>query len=68
MILRDRPRVNDETWNMNELLSLPENTFGYQYAKWMKEKDFSSEERPITRYVPDLELAYILQRYREVKR
>lgn len=27
---------------------------------------FSPEDRPPARYVPDLELAYILQRYREV--
>jgi len=32
----------------------------------MKEKDFSSEERPVAKYVPDIELAYIIQRYREV--
>ena len=28
--------------------------------------DFSSSERPVTKYVPDLELAYIMQRYKEV--
>eukprot|EP00347_Sterkiella_histriomuscorum_P012960 403366557 len=37
-----------------------------QYAIWMKEKYFSSDERPITKYVPDLELAYVMQRYREI--
>lgn len=32
----------------------------------MKERDFSSGERPIVKYIPDLELAYVYQRYKEV--
>ena len=28
-ILRDRPRVNEETWSQQRLLALPANTFGY---------------------------------------
>ena len=59
--------MNNVTWNKARLLSLPPHTFGYQYADWMKERDFSSDERPVTKYVPDLELAYIMQRYREVR-
>ncbi|CDW74322.1 ubiquinone biosynthesis protein coq4 mitochondrial [Stylonychia lemnae] len=66
LILQEKPRVNNQTWNKAKLLSLPHNTFGYQFAKWMKEKDFQSDERPVAKYVPDLELAYIIQRYREV--
>lgn len=33
----------------------------------MKDRDFSSGERPIVKYIPDLELAYVYQRYKEVK-
>ncbi len=44
---------------------MPENTFGHQYFKWMSKFDFSAEDRTPTKYVPDLELAYIMQRYRE---
>eukprot|EP00347_Sterkiella_histriomuscorum_P016389 403353374 len=65
-ILKEKPRVNSETWNKQRLLALPDHTFGHQFARWMKEKDFSSDERPITKYVPDLELAYVMQRYREI--
>jgi ubiquinone biosynthesis protein COQ4 len=59
-ILRDKPRVNPETWNQEAMLALPENTFGHSYAKWMSRFTFSAEDRTPCRYVPDLELAYIL--------
>ena len=42
------------------------NTFGFQYATWMQKHEFSSDERPLVKYVQDIELAYILQRYREI--
>lgn len=32
----------------------------------MKDRDFTSDERPIVKYIPDLELAYVYQRYKEV--
>ena len=32
----------------------------------MSKYGFSPEERPLVKYVPDYELAYIMQRYREV--
>lgn len=64
-ILKEKPRVTSETWNLEKMLLLPENTFGYQYASWMSSFGYSSDERPIAKYVPDLELAYILQRYKE---
>ncbi len=35
-ILLDKPRVTNETWDKEKLISLPENTFGHQYAKWMQ--------------------------------
>jgi len=33
---------------------------------WMSKFHFTPEDRTPTKYVPDLELAYIMQRYREV--
>ena len=32
----------------------------------MFKHQFSSDERPVCKYVQDLELAYVMQRYREV--
>lgn len=65
-ILEEKPRVDNETWNIPRMLELPDHTFGHQYAKWMSKFRFHPEERPVVKYVPDLELAYIIQRYREV--
>lgn len=48
------------------LLSLPENTFGYQYANWMSGYGYSANERPLAKYVADPEKAYIIQRYKEI--
>ena len=48
------------------MLTLPEGTFGHEYAMFMHSHGYTSEERPIVKYVPDLEQAYIMQRYKEV--
>jgi ubiquinone biosynthesis protein COQ4 len=64
-ILKDKPRANEETWNQQALLALPETTFGHQYAKWMTRFTFNPENRSPCKYVPELELSYIMQRYRE---
>jgi len=32
----------------------------------MGDRSFSSAERPLVKYIPDLELAYVYQRYKEV--
>lgn len=66
-VLEEKPRVNEETWNQEKLLAMPENTFGHHYGQWMSRFKFTPEDRTPTKYVPDLELAYIMQRYREVR-
>jgi ubiquinone biosynthesis protein COQ4 len=35
MILKDKPRINSSTVNLTELASLPQNTFGYHYSKFL---------------------------------
>ena len=65
-ILLEKPRVNSETWNLERLQALPEGTFGHEYAFFMLSHGFTSDERPVVKYVPNLEHAYILQRYKEV--
>ena len=64
--MREKPRVTPETWNLEKLLALPEGTFGHEYAFFMSSHGYTSAERPLVKYVPDLEHAYILQRYKEV--
>ncbi len=65
-ILYDKPRVTSETWNLDDLIALPKGTFGHEYAFFMSSHGFTSDERPVVKYVADLEHAYILQRYKEV--
>lgn len=57
--------MTSESVNLDELLSLPSNTFGHQYARFMQSHGFAPEERQPVRFVADPELAYVLQRYRE---
>lgn len=64
--MREKPRVTPETWNLEKLLALPEGTFGHEYAFFMSSHGYTSAERPLVKYVPDFEHAYILQRYKEV--
>ena len=48
------------------MLALSPDTFGFEYANFMINHNFISDNRPVSKYVQDLELAYIMQRYREV--
>ncbi|EGR27838.1 hypothetical protein IMG5_187830 [Ichthyophthirius multifiliis] len=66
LILQEKPRVNNDTANLDYLLNFPKNTFGYNYARFMSDRRYSSEERPKVTYLPDFELAYIFQRYKEI--
>ena len=59
-ILADKPRVTPATWDLNRLLTLPQGTFGHEYAFWMSSHGYTSDERPLVKYVPNLEHAYIL--------
>ena len=47
------------------MLTLPEESFGYKYAFYMTATGLSPDERPLVKYVSNLEHAYILQRYKE---
>lgn len=64
-ILAERPRPRDDI-NLDDLLQLPINTFGFAYGEYMKQHDFTQEGRSTVKYIEDPELAYVLQRYREV--
>eukprot|EP01112_Ceratiomyxa_fruticulosa_P000021 TRINITY_DN0_c3_g1_i2.p1 TRINITY_DN0_c3_g1~~TRINITY_DN0_c3_g1_i2.p1 ORF type:complete len:289 (+),score=40.69 TRINITY_DN0_c3_g1_i2:282-1148(+) len=65
-ILRDRPRINMQSLDWAYLKSLPSNSFGYSYAQWMDSHEFSPDERPKVKFLENPDLAYIMQRYREV--
>uniref|UniRef100_A0A1I7ZN58 Ubiquinone biosynthesis protein COQ4 homolog, mitochondrial n=1 Tax=Steinernema glaseri TaxID=37863 RepID=A0A1I7ZN58_9BILA len=64
-ILKDRPRINNETIDRGYLQSLPKDTFGHQYAKFLDGLKTSPDARPAVQYIDDEELVYVMQRYRE---
>ena len=63
-ILKDRPRVTEETMDLSHLSTLPTNTFGYHYYRFMHDNGLSAQ-RATTKFVEDEELAYVMTRYRE---
>ena len=80
-ILKDRPRVNSTTVDMNELAHYPEGSFGKAYVTWLERCGVTPDTREPVRtstiwertfsfsvqvhYIDDPELAYVMQRYRE---
>lgn len=65
-ILRLRPRINSKTVNMKYLANLPGDTVGNVYYKFLLKNKVTPDSRGPVQFVDDLELAYVMQRYREV--
>jgi len=63
-ILKDRPRITEQTMDMGYLSDLPSNTFGHHYYQFMNGNGLSAQ-RAETKFVEDEELAYVMTRYRE---
>ncbi|KAG7451396.1 Coq4-domain-containing protein [Guyanagaster necrorhizus] len=64
-ILKQRPRINTTTLDMNNLAQLPEGTFGRAYTSWLERCRVTPDTRAPVHYIDDPELAYVMQRYRE---
>lgn len=64
-ILRDRPRITSTSISLPELASLPPGTFGRAYSDWLTRNRVTPDTRDPVRYIPDPDLAYVMQRYRE---
>ena len=80
-ILKDRPRVNSSTIDMNKIAQHPEGSFGRAYVTWLERCGVTPDtrepvchpytyrqsfiERHKVHYIRDPELAYVMQRYRE---
>lgn len=65
-ILKDQPRINSKTISFEKLSQLPENTLGRVYADFMRDNNITADSRLPVQFIADLELAYVMQRYREV--
>ncbi|KAG2053349.1 ubiquinone biosynthesis protein COQ4, mitochondrial [Suillus hirtellus] len=64
-ILKEMPRINSQTLDWEKLRSLPENTFGRAYVRWLDACKVTPDSREPVHYIDDPELAYVMQRYRE---
>jgi len=64
-ILKERPRINSESVDMEYLAGLPEGTFGRAYITWLERCGVTPDTREPVHYIDDPELAYVMQRYRE---
>lgn len=65
-ILLEKPRINTKSVDLDYLRSLPDGTFGKEYVTWLKDNHASPDERLPVSFVDDPELAYVMQRYREI--
>jgi ubiquinone biosynthesis protein COQ4 len=65
-LLRERPLLTRETCELGDLLRLPHGTFGYEYACWMRDNDFTPGLMERTPRTDDPNLAYLARRSTQV--
>lgn len=65
-ILTERPRIRLSTLDLREMASLPDGSFGREYLRFLEDNDVTPDSRADVKFVDDEELAYVMQRYREV--
>jgi len=66
LVLKERPRISTKTVDYQALANLPENTLGKVVSDFNKKHKISPDTRATVQFVDDPELAYVMQRYREV--
>ncbi|WKX88666.1 hypothetical protein Q1695_008360 [Nippostrongylus brasiliensis] len=64
-LLKEKPRVTNTTVDVKYLESLPENTFGNRYAKFLSGLKTSPDARPQVKFIQNEQHLYVMQRYRE---
>ena len=65
-VLHDRPLISSETLPLAYLESLPAESFGATYGRFLRKHDFSPDGRDAVQFVDDPDLAYVMTRYRQV--
>uniref|UniRef100_UPI00358E94F2 ubiquinone biosynthesis protein COQ4 homolog, mitochondrial-like n=1 Tax=Myxine glutinosa TaxID=7769 RepID=UPI00358E94F2 len=66
LILQERPRIHSSMLDLPRLRSLPPDTFGYVYTRFLDNNHVTPDSRAHVRFVDDADLAYVMQRYREI--
>ena len=65
-ILRDRPVINSSTVDFARLAKMPERSFGKEYLAFLDRNKITPDSRKPVHFIEDEELAYVMQRYREI--
>ncbi|VDD78527.1 unnamed protein product [Mesocestoides corti] len=65
-VLANRPRIRSSTIDFGYLRQLPSHTFGSHYVAFLDRYGYSPNDRGLVNFVDDPDLAYVMQRYREV--
>ncbi|XP_043914184.1 ubiquinone biosynthesis protein COQ4 homolog, mitochondrial [Protopterus annectens] len=65
-ILQERPQIRMSTLDIDHLRELPDGTFGREYLRFLDVNRVSPDTRMPVKFVDDEELAYVIQRYREI--
>ncbi|XP_068608636.1 ubiquinone biosynthesis protein COQ4 homolog, mitochondrial isoform X1 [Brachionichthys hirsutus] len=65
-ILKERPRIRLSTLNLSQMASLPDGSFGREYLRFLEDNNVTPDSRAGVKFVDGEELAYVMQRYREV--
>lgn len=65
LILKERPIINSNTVNIEQLSTYPEGSLGREYTRFLDKNKVSPDTRLAVRFVDDPELAYVMLRYRQ---
>ncbi|TRZ03561.1 hypothetical protein DNTS_013480 [Danionella cerebrum] len=65
-VLLERPRIKLSTLDLSHMSALPDGTLGREYLRFLEENKVTPDTRADVKFVDDEELAYVMQRYREV--
>eukprot|EP01135_Chromosphaera_perkinsii_P012094 Nk52_evm32s2579 gene=Nk52_evmTU32s2579 len=65
-ILEEKPRISSKTIDLEWLRTLPAGTLGREYVRFLDDQQVSPDTRTPVKFVDDPELAYVMQRYREI--
>ncbi|RXM30162.1 Ubiquinone biosynthesis protein COQ4-like, mitochondrial, partial [Acipenser ruthenus] len=63
---RERPRIRVSTLDLERLGTMPDGSFGREYLRFLDENGVTPDSRADVKFVDDEELAFVIQRYREV--
>ncbi|CAB3407021.1 unnamed protein product [Caenorhabditis bovis] len=64
-LLKEKPRITNQTIDRKTLASFPRGTLGRKYSEFLEKLKTSPDARPPVKYIDNLEYLYVMQRYRE---